>query len=485
MPPNANANATDTAPPTLAALVPRWSLTSTRALACAVAIGAGAVAHGQEAQRAAPAAQPLATLAATADSYRQLADATEALLRQDVLDVWFPRGVDDDNRGFRSAFARDWRPMPSTDGKFSVFQARMTWMSARIALLRPDLKDRFLPYARHGFDYLSGVLWDKQDGGFFWGLDDQGQISSFYTDGKHLYGNGFCLYALAATYQVIRDPAVLALAKKAFRWIDQHGHDARNGGYFEWLTREGKPIPARPETGKIDLLPVAQFPIGYKSMNTHIHLLESFTQLYEVWKDETVRRRIGELLAIIRDRFSVAPGAMNLYTTNEWVALPGHDSYGHDVEAAYLMLEAEDVLGRGHDPRTERMARMLVDHALAYGWDQALGGFYREGTTYGPTEDRKKEWWVQAEGLNALLLMHDIYGRTTDTYFKAFQRQWRFITEHQLDREFRGLYEMVDAEGRPVAGGKGRIWKEGYHEGRAMLNVNARLLKLANAAPAH
>jgi hypothetical protein len=82
--------------------------------------------------------------------------------------------------------------------------------------------------------------------------------------------------------------------------------------------------------GLDELVPVAQFPIGYKSMNTHIHLLESFTQLYEVWKDPTVRRRIEELLAIIRDKVSVAPGVMNLYFSAAWVALPGHDSYGHD-----------------------------------------------------------------------------------------------------------------------------------------------------------
>ena len=160
-------------------------------------------------------------------------------------------------------------------------------------------------------------------------------------------------------------------------------------------------------------------------MNTHIHLLESFTELYQSWKDETLRQRIEELLTIIRDRISAAPGAMSLYFTNEWVALPGHDSYGHDVEAAYLMLEAEEVLGRGKQPATERMARLLVDHALAYGWDQSLGGFFREGTTHGPPEDRRKEWWAQAEGLNALLLMHEKYGQSTDTYFRAFRRQWR------------------------------------------------------------
>ena len=83
------------------------------------------------------------------------------------------------------------------------------------------------------------------------------------------------------------------------------------------------------------------------------------------------------------------------------------------------------------------------------------------------------------EGLNALLMMHERYGQSTDAYWRAFLRQWRFVTERQLDVEHRGLHEMLDADGRPVAGGKGRIWKEAYHEGRAMLNVVARLRRLA------
>ncbi|HEX2711573.1 MAG TPA: hypothetical protein VHM88_05025, partial [Candidatus Acidoferrales bacterium] len=103
------------------------------------------------------------------------------------------------------------------------------------------------------------------------------------------------------------------------------------------------------------------FPVGYKSMNTHFHLLESFAQLYEVWEDETLRQRLEELLAIIRDKISVGPGALNLYFTCEWRARSDHDSYGHDVQAAYLMLEAEDALGQGHHLKTGRMAKMLVE----------------------------------------------------------------------------------------------------------------------------
>jgi mannobiose 2-epimerase len=355
----------------------------------------------------------------------------------------------------------------------------MTWVAAQVAMRRPDLKNQYLPIVRHGVDYLSNTLWDKQYGGFYWGLDDRGHISPMFADGrKHLYGMSFCLYGLAAAYQATGDPQTLALAQETFRWIDTHAHDARNGGYFELLTREGKVIEAGTDP-VLEQNPPAGFPIGYKSMNTHIHLLESFTQLYEVWKDDTLRQRLEELLAITRGNVCVEPGVMNLYFTNEWRAIPDHDSYGHDVETAYLMIEAAEVLGRPHDAQTERMAKMLVDHALAFGWDETYGGFYGEGTTFGRPENTMKDWWVQVEGLNALLLMHEKYGQQNSHYFKAFQQQWNFIKNRQIDSQFGGLYAGVQRNGSPTDYSKAQIWKAAYHDGRALLNVTERLKRMA------
>lgn len=417
-------------------------------------------------------------LDATPASYVQFEQEVEAVLRQDVLGVWFPRTVDHANGGFRSNFSREWKPF-GQESKFSVFQGRMTWIAAQAAIRRPELRNEFLPIVHHGVDYLTNSLWDKEKGGFYWGLDEKGQISPYYTDGKHLYGMSFVIYGLAAAYQATKNPKALEYAQRGFHWMDEHAHDAKNGGYFEWLTRDGTPVIGHPESGSVELMPVSGFPIGYKSMNTHIHLLEAFSQLYEVWKDELLRQRIEELLVIIRDKICVDPGAMNLYFTNAWQPFPDHDSYGHDVETAYLMLEAEDALGKGHDPRTERMAKMLVDHALHYGWDEALGGFYGEGTTMGKPEEKRKEWWVEFEGLNALLMMHERYGRQTDVYFRAFQRQWSFIKNYQVDPEFHGVFNQVGEDGKPLVATKGEIWKGAYHDGRALLNVTERLRRLS------
>jgi cellobiose epimerase len=412
----------------------------------------------------------------TNESYRKLAAELDEALQANVLQVWFPRSVDNKYGGFHSHYARNWQTLPS-DGKFSVFQGRMTWVAAQIVLHEPTLKDQFIPIVHHGVDFLGDVMWDKQYGGFFWGLDDEGKITSSFGDNKELYGIGFCIYGAAAAYQATGDPKALQTARDGFLWTDKHAHDPLNGGYFEWLARDGRPVVPKVPNGTVATNPIG--PINYKSMNTHIHLLEAFTQLYEVWPDPTLRSRLEELLAIVRDKICVEPGVMNLYFTNEWQPIPGHDSYGHDVETAYLMLETDEVLHRKAGEKTERMARMLVDHALAYGWDTKNGGFFREGTAFGKPEDTMKEWWVQMEGLNALLIMHERYGKQDGIYFQRFLEQWTFIRNHTIDGEYHGDYNLTKADGSPVTEDKGSIWKAAYHDGRAFWNVRDRLRRLA------
>ena len=412
----------------------------------------------------------------TRETYLKLASEVDGALHNEVLNVWFPRSVDREHGGFHSHYARNWAEEPS-DGKFSVFQGRMTWVASQVVLREPALKDQFLPIVHHGLDFLNDVMWDKQDGGFFWGLDDAGKITPEFTDAKDLYGIGFCIYGAAAAYKATHDPKALALAKEGFLWVDGHAHDSSNGGYFELLSRNGKPVAPKVPNGQLEPGPIG--PVNYKSMNTHIHLLEAFTQLYRVWPDPKVRARVEELLAIVRDKICVEPGVMNLYFTNAWQAIPDHDSYGHDVETAYLMLESDEALHRDASPKTEQMARMLVDHALAYGWDNANGGFFREGTTFGKPEDTAKEWWVQVEGLNALLLMHQRYGKQDGRYFQRFLEQWAFIQKHTVDNEYHGLCNLTNAEGTPMTQDKGSIWKAAYHDGRAFWNVRDRLNKLA------
>ncbi|MDQ2687243.1 MAG: AGE family epimerase/isomerase, partial [Armatimonadota bacterium] len=381
-----------------------------------------------------------------AATYRRLASETEANLQTQVLAMWFPRAIDAQG-GFAQNFGEDWTPGAS-DGQAIVYQSRLTWVAAQAAMRYPAQAATYTKDARHGLAFMETRMWDAQDGGFYWGLDAKGVP---VRDGeKHVYGISFAIYAACAEYKATHDANALLLAQRAFRWLETHAHDAKNGGYYEALTRAGKPILTPVGTATNDEIGTHY---GLKTMNTHIHLLESLSALYAVWPDPGLRKRLEELFELVRDKIAVEQiGCLNMYFMPNWRPLPDHDSFGHDVETAFLLVEASGALGRPDDTRTWALARRIVDHALDVGWDADNGGFYDAGPVYGSPFTTDKVWWVQAEGLNALLLMHAHYGRETPRYWTAFNQQWDFIQHKQTDAKYGGWYAKVTGEGAPFPG---------------------------------
>jgi cellobiose epimerase len=415
----------------------------------------------------------------SADVYRRLADEADANLTEHVLDKWFPAAIDRDAGGFYEDFNADWSRGAGGE-KTVVCQARLTWLAAQAASNFPDKADGYRSIARHGVRTLAEKLWDAEHGGFFWAVDAAGRPSTPIGGEKHAYGSAFAVYGLAAAHAATGDADALDLAKRAFRWLDGHAHDDANGGYFEALTVDGTPIlEPRAGGGDVDAIGTRY---GRKSMNAHIHLLEAFVALHAVWPDPDVRARLVEVHDVILKRFYVEPGVLRLYVTPDWQPVPGHvDSYGHDVETAFLLAESAAALGKPDEPATWHAARRLVDHALDVATDREHGGLFYEGTADGRDLDTKKVWWVQAECLNALLLMHERYGGGTPRYWDAFVRQWAFISAHQVDAAHGGWHAAVNADGSPVPGRppKGDRWTEGYHQGRALMTVAARLRRLS------
>jgi cellobiose epimerase len=405
--------------------------------------------------------------------YRRLADETEANLRKEVLSKWFPAAMDEKNGGFFENFAEDWARQ-ADQSRGIVYESRLTWTAAQAAERFPAQAKLYLAQTRHGLEFLSGKLWDQKNGGFFWAVDVDGKPTNAVDAKKQGYGNAFGIYAAAANYKATHDEAALDLAKRAFRWYDQRGHDAKNSGYLEIAEDSGG--------AAVD---DSVNPIGVtaeqKSMNTSIHLLEAFTELYAVWPDPVVKARLAEMFEISREKIYSEPGYLIQFFNADWTPRPAEDSYGHDVEAAYLLVEAATALGIPDDPRTWSIGRRLVDHAMEFGVDHERGGLYNSGGISGGGYSSEREWWVQAEWLNALLLMHERYGAETPKYWDAFVSQWNWINQHQIDHVHGGWFPRVYNDGTPVRRGKSDEWTECYHQGRAMLNVSERLRKLADA----
>lgn len=410
-----------------------------------------------------------------------LAEEAEFLLR-DELRRFFPACVDAGIGGFLPEFRNDWT-RGERKSKHIVAQARLTWTAAEVARRRGDLAREYARYALHGARFLRATMWDAEHGGFHWCLDENGAVSDRYGDEKHTYGVAFGIYAAANVFRATRDADALALAVDAYRWLEKHAHDVEHGGYFEALRRDGTPILAASDGAAADRMGT---PYGTKSMNVQIHVLEALSELYLAWPDPQLRERLEAQLAVVRDRIVRPSGALSQYLARDWRPIPGPASFGHDVETAFLLLEATAALDRPDDARTLEAARRLVDHALKHGFDWELGGLYDEGAHGAQPANTRKVWWAQAEAANALVLLHELSGTPDSPYLQAFRKLWPFVRQHAIDAEHGGWFVAVTREGVPLAGAvsgtnKGADSKVTYHTGRAMLNVADRLRRLAAA----
>jgi mannobiose 2-epimerase len=403
-------------------------------------------------------------------------------LLADEMGRWYPAAVDD-RGGFHQDMARDWTVRPDRERSL-VYQSRMTWTAAAYAEFEPSRREEFLGYARHGLAYLDGTMRDAGQGGFHWILGPDGEVDPKLGDEKHAYGTAFVIYAAARVRAVAGDDRALKVARDAFDWLEAHAHDPEHGGWFEGIRRDGTAIttydPSAPVAARQDRLGVYY---GFKTMNSHIHILEALAELAKVDDRTIVRERLEEALRLVRDRIAVEPGALNLYLTRDWRAIPAHDSFGHDVETAYLLVEAAEALHTPEDARTWQVARSLIDHALDWGWDEGHGGFNDKGDAFAAgSYDFTKVWWTQAEGLNALAVMDRRYGRETDRYARALAEQWGFIERHVIDPEHGGWFAETGRDGRLKGdGAKASQWKANYHTARAVMNV-ARIL---SSSPEH
>lgn len=411
-----------------------------------------------------------------------LAVQIEQSIQKALLAPWYPKSIDSLYGGFVSGYNYNFTPAANQD-KMIVTQSRHIWVNAKASELYGD-KDYFKYGAAHGFRFLRDVMWDKTHGGFYTLVDQQGKVKSDGVVEKEAYGNAFAIFALAAYYKSSGDKAALELAKKTFHWLEAHSHDRELKGYFQHMHRDGTVFKRPADEPSTSVR-------GYKDQNSSIHLLEAFAELYQVWPDALLRERLNEMLLLIRDVITTPKGNLVLFFTPDWKPVSfasadkatilkhryvDHVSFGHDVETAYLLLEASHILGWTNDSTTARKAKIMVDHALENGWDGKLGGFYDEGYYF--SGDAKisitqstKNWWAQAEGLNTLLLMHELYPADQMRYFDKFVLLWNYSDKYLIDHVYGDWYEGgLDKQPQAQKAQKGHIWKATYHQFRSLSN---------------
>ncbi len=411
---------------------------------------------------------------------KEVYDQINDHVRNELLPFWEKNGVDEVYGGYLTTFDENGTVKEDED-KYIVTQTRMIWGYSAYA--RKLGKKEYLPKARQGVEFFIRHFWDQKYGGWYWKTARDG---SLLDNGKVVYGQTFAIYALAEYTLASGDQIGKEYACKTFDLLQKYCADTFYGGYRENMEPDWTPSESGFAAGDL------------KSLDIHMHTLEAFTTLYECTHEEIHRRKLQEVIDVILKHmvdwdagcgrnqfgldFSVRP-AINIRRTwnaeretGEVIEQPvDSTSYGHNIEMIWLMNRAAQIMGLPADTHL-KLAKMLADHALAYGYDFERGGVFRDGPHTGAPLVRDKEWWQNCESLVGFL---DTYGITGDErYLDAFIKNWEFDTTYMINHEVGEWRQLLKEDGTPIIAQVGNPWKCMYHTGRAMLECLLRLEKM-------
>jgi mannobiose 2-epimerase len=374
--------------------------------------------------------------------------------------------VDRERGGFYGHVAND-RTVQKEAPKGLVQHSRMLWTFAHAVRIVGDPEYPLI--ALHARKALMNWFWDAEHGGLFWMVDHGGQ--PLQTD-KLTFGQAFAIYGLAEYHLANGNARCLDRAINLYHLLERHSRDPEHGGYWEACHRDWTPAPDQ-HVDETDL-PVV------KGMNTHLHVLEAYTNLLRAWDDSDLRASLQALIhTMLRRILNPDTHQFSLYFDREWRPLSDRVSYGHDIEGSWLLVEAAEVLGDPDLLAQAREAALQMAYATLEQGVDADGGLFDEGNPSGVTK-RSKIWWPQAEAMVGFLNAYQLNG--DPRFLDASLASWHFAREYLVDKEYGEWFQTVDEAGRPHDREKASPWKTPYHNGRACMEVMGRIQKLTGKA---
>lgn len=382
----------------------------------------------------------------------------QEVLTANILPYWMNRMVDEQYGGFYGRITGTEELMPQAE-KGAILHARILWTYA--AAYRLLHRSEYLAMATSAKAYIIDRFLDRDFGGIYWSLNYKGEPLDTK---KQIYAIGFAIYGLSEYHRATGDAEALEVAIRLFRDIEQHSFDPLKNGYCEALTREWKEMA--------DMRLSEKDANERKTMNTHLHILEPYTNLYRVWKDDGLKLQLRNLITLFTDRILDSETChLQLFFDEDWNSKYRIVSYGHDIEASWLIHEAALVLGDADllakvEPVVKRIAT-----AAAEGFT-SKGGMIYEKNLDTHHLDADRHWWVQAETVVGYMNLYQHFG-DEDALQKALDC-WEFIKARLMDKEHGEWYWSIRADDTVNREeDKAGFWKCPYHNGRMCMEVMA------------
>ena len=385
---------------------------------------------------------------------------SELLVELDsILKYWSKNTIDNQNGGFIGQIDFNDHLIASAE-KGSVLNARILWSFSAIYQVTKNEEHKKL--ATRAFEFLSKYFYDVEFGGLFWSIN----ADKTPKDTKNqIYALAFAIYGLSEYYVISKEEKALEMAINLYLQIQRHSYDPVNGGYLEAFTREWKPIA--------DLRLSYKDANEKKTMNTHLHIIEAYANLFKVWKDKKLQNVIVELLATIEERFiNTETGHLRLFFNEEWIEKLDVISYGHDIEAAWLLLQCAEISEDETLIATYKKHAIQMAEVTQEGLDTD-GGLWYELDPKNNELITEKHWWVQAE---ALIGFYNAYQLTGDEkYLDHVLKNWDFIKKYILDLKNGEWFWGVNGDYSLIEKDKAGFWKCPYHNSRACLELILRI----------
>jgi len=379
---------------------------------------------------------------------------------RNILNYWVKSTPDEVYGGFVGRIDENNLIVPNAP-KGSVLNARILWSFSAAYNLTKNYD--YLKYAERAYQYIIDHMIDKEFGGVYWSVNYEGEPLDTK---KQVYANAFTIYGLSEYHIASGNEDAKTLAIELYKLLVKKSFDTKNTGYLEAFTHDWQLIN--------DLRLSEKDANEKKTMNTHLHVLEAYTNLYRIWKTEGLKVQIEVLIHNFLDHF-IDPKTYHLllFFDEDWNSKSGLISYGHDIEATWLLQGAAEMINNGFLLKKIKTVNITITEATIAGLDDDGGLWYE----YEPADDqliKQKHWWVQAEALVGFYNTWQITG--DEKYMAIVKKNWQYIKAKILDRKNGEWLWGRDENGEIMKSeDKAGIWKCPYHNSRACMEIIKRI----------
>ncbi len=380
-------------------------------------------------------------------------------LTKNLLPYWSTKVLDTINGGFYGRVDANNKVYPDAD-KGGILNARILWTYSSAYRILKD--SAYLSLAQREKDYIMAHFIDKKYGGAYRSVTAQGEPSDTR---KQTYTQSFFIYGFTEYYRATGDMEALKMAKDLFELFEKYALDKESNGYFEVFTRDWQRSHDR-LIGESSIK-------DEKTMNTHLHIMEAYENLYRVWPDKRMADRLRNLVEIFLNKI-IDKNTSHLicFLDKNWNSTSKTDSYGHDIESSWLLYEAASLLGDQSLISRVKSVSIKIANAASEGLQPDGSMIYEKNYITGDVS-KMRSWWVQAETVVGYLNAYELTG--TKKYLDNSINCWSYIKNNLVDNKNGGWHTTVADTGATASGDKAGFWICPYHNGRMCMEIIKRI----------